>query len=39
MSQITGVAVTPVVGFVGELSEISVDINPDEVRKGYNVGQ
>lgn len=37
VASITGVAVTPVVGFIGELSTIQLSPNPDEVQEHFTV--
>ncbi len=37
VAHITGIAVTPVVGFLGELSELKLDVNRDEVEEFFTV--
>lgn len=37
VASITGVAVTPVVGFIGELSNLQLKPNPDEVQEYFTV--
>eukprot|EP00941_MAST-03F_sp_MAST-3F-sp1_P006340 g6340.t1 len=37
IASITGVAVTPVVGFIGELSELRLRMNEDEIKNYFTV--